>query len=56
LQSIDANIVSYSKGWMPTLALISDIAGQLHTYTLIPTVYRALLKSAVSGTSHRIHH
>ncbi len=24
-------------------------------YTLIPTVYRALLKSAVSGTDHRIH-
>ena len=25
------------------------------TYTLIPTVYRALLKSAVPGTDHRIH-
>ncbi len=24
-------------------------------YTLIPTVYRALLNSAVSGTDHRIH-
>ncbi len=24
-------------------------------YTLIPTVYRALLKSAVSGIGHRIH-
>ena len=24
-------------------------------YTLIPTVYRALLKSAVSGLGHRIH-
>jgi len=27
----------------------------LSMYTLIPTVYRALLKSAVSGTDHRIH-
>ena len=27
----------------------------LHTYTLIPTVYRALLTSAVSGIGHRIH-
>ncbi len=25
------------------------------TYTLIPTVYRALLTSAVSGIGHRIH-
>ncbi len=24
-------------------------------YTLIPTVYRALLNSALSGTDHRIH-
>jgi hypothetical protein len=28
----------------------------LSMYTLIPTVYRALLKSAVSGFGHRIHH
>ena len=27
----------------------------LSMYTLISTVYRALLKSAVSGTDHRIH-
>ena len=27
----------------------------LSMYTLIPTVYRALLKSAFSGTDHRIH-
>ncbi len=27
----------------------------LSMYTLIPTIYRALLKSAVSGTDHRIH-
>ena len=27
----------------------------LSMYTLIPTVYRALLKSAVSGIGHRIH-
>ena len=27
----------------------------LPMYTLIPTVHRALLKSAVSGTDHRIH-
>ncbi len=27
----------------------------LSMYTLIPTVYQALLKSAVSGTDHRIH-
>ncbi len=30
-------------------------AVKLSMYTLIPTVYRALLKSAVSGTDHRIH-
>ena len=24
-------------------------------YTLIPMVYQALLKSAISGTDHRIH-
>ena len=27
----------------------------LSMYSLIPTVYRALLNSAVSGTDHRIH-
>ena len=29
-------------------------AVKLSMYTLIPTVYRALLNSAVSGTDHRI--
>ncbi len=43
------------------VAMCSHTASAVRTcqqpgmYTLIPTVYRALLKSAVSGTDHRIH-
>ena len=35
--------------------LPTHFAVTLSLYTLIPTVYRALLKSAVSGIGHRIH-
>ncbi len=35
--------------------LPTHFAVTLSMYTLIPTVYRALLKSAVSGIGHRIH-
>ncbi len=35
--------------------LPTHLAVTLSMYTLIPTVYRALLKSAVSGIGHRIH-
>jgi len=35
--------------------MCSILQGFEQMYTLIPTVYRALLKSAVSGIGHRIH-
>ena len=39
---------------MPS-CLPTQYAVTLSMYTLMPTVYRALLKSAVSGIGHRIH-
>ena len=39
-----------THAYLPTYFAVT-----LSMYTLIPTVYRALLKSAVSGTDHRIH-
>ena len=41
---------SYGNPFMPT----DTFAVTLSMYTLIPTFYRALLKSAVSGIGHRI--
>ena len=38
-----------------TSVLPTYFAVTLSMYTLIPTVYRALLKGSVSGTDHRIH-
>ena len=39
-----------THAYLPTYFAVT-----LCLYTLIPTVYRALLKNAVSGTDHRIH-
>ncbi len=48
--------MQYSRHAYETHAYLPTyFAVTLSMYTLIPTVYRALLKSAVSGTDHRIH-
>jgi len=49
-------VVQYYEHAYETHAYLPKyFAVKLSMYTLIPTVYRALLKSAVSGTDHRIH-
>ncbi len=49
-------VMQYSRHAYETHAYLPTyFAVTLSMYTLIPTVYRALLKSAVSGTDHRIH-
>ncbi len=49
-------VVQYSRHAHETHAyLLTYFALTLSMYTLIPTVYRALLNSAVSGSDHRIH-
>ncbi len=48
--------MQYSRHGYETHAyLLTYFAVTLSLYTGIPTVYRALLKSAVSGTGHWIH-
>ena len=48
-------VMQYSRHAYETHAyLLTYFAVTLSMYTLILTVYRALLKSAVSGTDHRI--
>ena len=48
--------MQYSRHARETHAyLLTYFAVTLSMYTLIPTVYRALLNSAASGTDHRSH-
>ena len=49
-------VMQYSRHAHETHAYLPTyFAVTLSVYTLIPTVYRALLNSAVPGTDHRIH-
>jgi len=49
-------VMQYSRhAYEPHAYVPTYFAVTLSMYTLIPTVYRALLNSAVSGTDHRIH-
>ena len=53
-------VIQYSRhayephAYVPTYFAVT-LSIYVHMCTLIPTVYRALLNSAVSGTDHRIH-
>ena len=41
--------------WNSCISADTFCSDTIYVYTLIPTVLRALLKSAVSGTDHRVH-
>ena len=45
--------MQYSRHAHETRACLPTYLAEM--YTLIPTVYRALLKSSISGTDHWIH-